>query len=177
MCESTGAHSVRVDSSAPHDYRGRMTSRLRALGLRVAVLCALVPAAVAAHVAVAKPDLPFALLESFDRAFALAYDAAERQVAQLETAKPSSPPRRELFSLLGELDGLISAACDTATARLDVELAVAGTLSPERRHAALGCIERHLDEARKALRRTSDPAVRAEYHLTCERLRDVRRLV
>jgi hypothetical protein len=154
-----------------------MTSRLRALGLRVAVLCALVPAAVATHVAGAKPDLPFALLESFDRAFALVYDAAERRVVELEAARPSAPPRRELFSLLGELDGLVTAACDAATARLDVELAVAGSLSPERRHATLGCIERHLNEARKALGSVTDPEVRAEYHVTCERLREVRRLV
>jgi hypothetical protein len=154
-----------------------MTSRLRALGLRVAVLCALVPAAVATHVAGAKPDLPFALLESFDRAFALVYDAAERRVVELEAARPSVPPRRELFTLLVELDGAVTAACDAATARLDVELAVAGSLSPERRHAALGCIERHLDEARKALGRATDPDVRAEYHITCERLREVRRLV
>ena len=154
-----------------------MTSRLRALGLRVAVLCALVPAAVATHVAGAKTDLPFALLESFDRAFALAYDAAERRVIELEAARPSPPPRRDLFSLLVELDGLVTAACDAATARLDVELAVAGSLSPERRHAALGCIERHLDDARKALGRATDPDERAEYHITCERLRDVRQLV
>jgi len=153
-----------------------MTSRLRTLGLRVAVLCALVPAAVATHIAVSKPDLPFALLESFDRAFSLAYDAAERQVAALEANRPSGP-RRDLSALLGRVDGLVTAACDAATARLDVELAVAGGLSLERRHAALGCIERHLHEARKALRRADDPAVRAEYHLTCERLREVRRLV
>src|SRR5690242_17735091 len=99
---------------------------LRALGLRLAVLCALVPAVVATHVAGAKPELPFALLESFDRAFALAYDAAERQVVALETTRPRPAPGRDVFALLGELEGIIAAACDAASARLDVELAVAG---------------------------------------------------
>ncbi|MGH9884542.1 MAG: hypothetical protein ACREBE_03380 [bacterium] len=154
-----------------------MTSRLRALALRVAVLCALVPAVVATHVASAKSELPFALLESFDRAFALAYDAAERQVAALETARPRLPSGRDVVALLGELEGVITAACDAAGARLDVELAVAGSLSRERRNAVLGCIEHHLNDARKSMRETADPRVRAEYGITCERLREVRRLV
>ena len=154
-----------------------MTSWLRGLGLRVAVLCAFVPTVLVTHAAVAKPELPFALLESFDRAFSLAYDAAERRVAELEAARPGAPPRRDLFALLDEFEGLVAAACDAAAIRLDVELAVAGSLSTERRHAVLGCIERHLDEARKALGRATDPYVRAEYGATCERLREVRRLV
>jgi hypothetical protein len=154
-----------------------MTSWLRGLGLRVAVLCAFVPATLATHAAVAKSELPFALLESFDRAFSLAYDAAERRVAELETSKPGPPLRRDLFALLEEFEGLVTAACDAAAARLDVELAVAGSLSTERRHAVLGCIENHLDEARKARGRATDPYVRAEYDATCERLRDVRRQV
>lgn len=150
---------------------------LRALALRVAVLCALVPAAVATHVAGAKSELPFALLESFDRAFALAYDAAERQVAALETTRPRLPAGRDVVALLGELEGVITAACDAAGARLDVELAVAGSLSRERRNAVLGCIERHLNDARRSMRETADPLVRAEYGVTCERLREVRRWV
>jgi hypothetical protein len=154
-----------------------MTSRLRTLGLRVAVLCALVPAALATHVSGARTDLPFALLESFDRAFALVYDAAERRVVELEAARPAAPQHRELFALLVELDGTVTAACEAATARLDIELAVAASLTTERRHAVLGCIERHLDDARKSLGRATDPEVRAEYHATCERLREVRRLV
>jgi len=154
-----------------------MTSWLRGLGLRVAMLCAFVPAVLVTHAAVAKPDLPFTLLDSFDRAFSLAYDAAERQVAELEASKRVPPLRRDLFALLGEVEGLVTAACDAATARLDVELAVAGSLSTERRHAVLGCIEHHLDEARKALGRATDPDVRAEYGTTCELLREVRRLV
>jgi hypothetical protein len=154
-----------------------MSSWLRALGLRVAVLCALVPAAVAVHVVGAKSELPFALLESFDQAFALAYDAAERQVAALETTRPRLAAGRDVFGLLGELEGIITAACDAAGARLDVELAVAGALSLERRNAVLGCIERHLNDARKSMRETADPLVRAEYDVTCERLREVRQLI
>ena len=49
--------------------------------------------------------------------------------------------------------------------------------SMERRHAALGCLERHLRDARRAVASTADPAVRAEYEVTCERLRDVRRMI
>lgn len=154
-----------------------MTSWLRGLGLRVAMLCAFVPTVLVTHAAVAKPDLPFALLESFDRAFSLAYDAAERQVAKIEAARSAVPLRHELFALLDEFEGLVAAACDAATARLDVEIAVAGGMSTERRHAVLGCIERHLDEARKAHSRATDPYVRAEYGATCARLREVRRLV
>jgi hypothetical protein len=112
-----------------------MTPWLRGLGVRVAMLCAFVPAVLATHAAVGKPELPFALLESFDRAFALVYDAAERRVVELETAKPGVQLRRDLATILGEFEGLVTAACDAATARLDVELAVAGSLSTERRGA------------------------------------------
>ena len=154
-----------------------MTSWLRALGLRVAVLCALVPAVVATHVVAAKSELPFALLESFDRAFALAYDAAERQVVALETTRPRPAAGRDVFALLGELERIIAAACDAAGARLDVELAVAGSWSLERRNAVLGCLELQLRDARKSMREATDPLVRAEYDVTCERLREVRRLL
>lgn len=154
-----------------------MTSWLRVLGLRIAFVGALVATVLALRISVAKPDLPFALFDSFDRAFALAYDAAERKVVELEARNPPAPPRRDVFAILRELEGLILGACDTASTRLDIELAVAGSLSAERRHAVLGCIERHLREARNALRGEADPVVRAEYHTTCERLRAVRQMV
>jgi len=80
-------------------------------------------------------------------------------------------------ALLTELEHRVAVACDAASIRLDVELVVADSLSPERRHAVLACIDRHLGEARHALRRASDPAVRAEYRVTCERLRGVRGMV
>lgn len=154
-----------------------MISWLRVLGLRVAVLCALFGTVVALHAAVARPSLPLALLESFDQAFSLAYDAAERKVAELEAAAPAAPPRRDVFALLSELGDHIAAMCDAATAALDVELAVADALPPERRHATLGCIEHHLGEARRSAQRATDPDVRGEYEQTCDRLRDVRRMI
>jgi hypothetical protein len=148
---------------------------LRALGLRIALLCMLVATVLATHVSVAKPALPFALIDSFDRAFALVYDAAERKVAALEATSPA--PRRDVFALLRELERIVIAECDVAAAKLDVELAISDSWSLERRHAVLGCVEHHLGEARKALDRTTDPDVRAEYLATCERLREVRRLI
>jgi hypothetical protein len=152
-----------------------MTSWWRAHGLRAASLCALLSIAFVTRPAAAGPDLP-TLLDSFDRAFSLVYDAAERQVAALEAARPA-PPRCDVLALLDELTGCVARACDDAATALDVELAVAGALSPERRCATLGCIERHLGEARRAAARASDPAVRAEYEATCERLRDVRQMI
>jgi hypothetical protein len=150
---------------------------LRVLGLRVAVVCALFTTVFALHLAVAKPTSPLALLDSFDQAFSLAYDAAERKVAELEAAAPTAPARRDVFALLSEIGDHIAAMCDAATAALDVELAVAGSLPPERRNAALGCVEHHLAEARRDAQRTTDPMVRGEYEATCERLRDVRRMI
>jgi hypothetical protein len=154
-----------------------MRSWLRVLGLPAVLLGTLVAAVLATHIAAIKPDLPLALLDSFDRTFDLVYDAAERKVSELEGTRPSTPPRRDVRALLCELEGLITAACDAASTRLDVELAVAGSLPPERRIAVLGCIERHLGEARSAAQRATDPAVRAEYQATCDRLREVRGLI
>jgi hypothetical protein len=153
-----------------------MTSWLRALGLRVALLCTLAATVLATHMAVPKAGLPFALIDSLDRAFSLAYDAAERQVAALE-GTTTAPPRHDVLALLGELERCVNAECDAAAVRLDVELAVAGSLSMERRTAVLGCIEHHLREARHALEQATDPWVHAEYDATCERLREIRRLV
>jgi hypothetical protein len=152
----------------------------RPLGLRIASLCALLSmtasGAFVTRPAAAQPDLP-ALLDSFDRAFALVYDAAERQVAALEAARPPAPQVPDVFALLDAFAGCVGQACDAAATALDVELAVAGSLSLERRYATLSCLERHLREARRDATRAADPAVRAEYEATCERLRDVRRLI
>ena len=154
-----------------------MTSRLRVLGLHAVMLCTLVAAVLATHIAAVKPDLPLALLDSFDQAFDLVYDAAERKVSALEAAPSPAATRHDVLAILGRLETQIAAACDRASAVLDTELAVAGSLPPARRIAVLGCIEQHLAAARNAARRTSDPDVRAEYDATCERLREVRRLV
>jgi hypothetical protein len=153
---------------------------LRVLGLRVALACALFTTIVALHLTVAKPSLPFALLDSFDQAFDLAYDAAERKVSELEAtprSRPPATPRCDVFAILRKIEGHVTTMCDSAAAVLDAELATAGALSSERRVAVLGCIERFLDEARTAARRATDPDVRAEYDATCDRLREVRRLI
>jgi hypothetical protein len=154
-----------------------MTSRLRVLGLHVVLLCLLVATVLSTHIAAAKPDLPLALLDSFDQVFSLVYDAAERKVTALEAADPSAAPHPDVFTLLREFEGRVAMACDAASTRLDVELAVAGSLSPARRAAVLGCIEHHLDEARRAAGHATHPDERAEYEATCERLREVRHLV
>src|SRR4051812_45240504 len=148
----------------------------RVLGLRIASLCAVLSIALLARPAAAQPDLP-ALLDSFDRAFALVYDAAERRVAELEAARPPAPLFPDVVTLLDQLTGDVERACCAAAIALDVEIALAGSLSLERRYATLSCLERHLREARRDAARTTDPAVRGEYELTCERLRDVRRLI
>jgi hypothetical protein len=152
----------------------------RVLGLRIASLCALlsmtVSAGFVARPAAAQPDLP-ALLASFDRAFARVYDAAERQVADLEAARAPAPLLPDVFTLLDAFAGCVAQACDASATALEVELAVAGSLTPERRLAALGCLERHLREARRDAVRAADPAVRAEYEATCDRLRNVRNLI
>jgi len=148
----------------------------RVLGLRIASLCAVLSIAFVARPAAAQPDLP-ALLDSFDRAFSLVYDAAERQVAELEAARPPAPLLPDVFTLLDAYAGCVERACGAASTALEVELAVAGSLTPERRLAALGCLERHLREARRDAARAEDPAVRAEYEATCEGLRDVRRMI
>jgi hypothetical protein len=151
-----------------------MPSWLRLLGLRVALLSGLIATLSATGHAAAQPDLP-ALLDSFDRAFALVYDAAERQVAELEAARPPAPLLPDVCTLLDQLAGDVERACSAASTALDVELALAGSL--ERRYATLGCLERHLREARRDAARAGDPAVRTEYEVTCDRLRDVRRLI
>jgi hypothetical protein len=152
-----------------------MTSWLRMLGLRIALLCVLLPAFAAR--AAPGPSLPLRLLDAFDQAFALVYDAAERRVAQLEAAPLPAAPKLDVVALLAAAERDINTACDAAAIRLDIELTVAGSLSAERRSAVLGCIEQQLAAARLALDRTTDPAVRAEYAATCDRLRSVRRQV
>ncbi len=150
---------------------------LRVLGVRVALLSGLVATVFTTHGSAGKPDLPYALLQSFDQAFSLVYDAAERRVAELEATPPAARPPRDVFALLRVLEGQLAVVLDATAAHLDVELALADALPPERRIAARACINRHLDETRAALERTTDPQVRDEYWTTCEQLCEVRRLV
>jgi len=154
-----------------------MPSWLRVLGMRVALLSGLLATVFATDHAAGKPDLPYALLESFDQAFALVYRAAERKVAELEATPPPARPARDVFALFRVLEGQLAAVLDATTANLDVELALAGSLPPDRRMATRACIDRHLAETREAIERTADPDVRDEYWTTCERLCEVRRLV
>ncbi|HEU4728139.1 MAG TPA: hypothetical protein VFT22_09630 [Kofleriaceae bacterium] len=151
-----------------------MTSWLRVLGLRVAMLGALVATVLATHMAVPKPDLPFVLLESFDQAFALAYGAAEREVVALEATPPASSVPRDVAALLDAFERQVAAACDAASVALETELVLADALAPERRAAVLGCIHHHLAAVRSALARASDPEERAEYAVTYDRLRAIR---
>lgn len=153
-----------------------MTSSVRAIGLRIALLCGLVSstALLAASHVPGPTQLPFALLDAFDEAFAAVYDVAEREVIRFEAARPRPLAGPDVVAMLREVERIVSADCEAAATALDVELAVAGSLSLERRNAALGCLERHLREARKAASHACDPGERAEYALTCERLRRVR---
>lgn len=152
-------------------------SWLRALPLRVVFGIAILLAIVGMHMSVAKPRLPFVLIDSFDKAWSLAHEAADRRVTELEAqaSKPYKGPT--LDDVLAHMDAELSVVCDAATDLLDAQLATLDSLAPERRVAALECTLRHLVAARESLVHTSDPAEFAEYDALCERLRDVRRLL
>jgi hypothetical protein len=145
-------------------------SWLRALPVRVVFGIAILLAIIGMHMAVAKPRLPFVLIESFDKAWSLAHEALEA-----EAAKPRKGPT--LDEVLAHLDHELSVACDAATDLLDGQLASLASLAPERRAAALDCTLRHLVAAREHLVHANDPEEYAEYDALCERLRDVRRLL
>jgi hypothetical protein len=150
-----------------------MSSRLRTFGLRIAFLFAIIAAAATIRVASAKPTLPAALLDSFDRACQL----VEQHIAELE--QRASRPRSSLdvVAVLDRLEADIMVAGDAASEALDLELALATDLPWERRMAARGCIERLLGEARCDRLAATDPELRAEYDTTIERLREIRRHV
>src|SRR4051812_32963879 len=139
-----------------------MTSWLR----RVGFLCALVAGIFATHLVVAKPRLPFVVFATLDRALA----SAER--AQLAPA-----PEDPLLAVLAHYEAELLVACDAASDALDRELARLAELSPERRAAALVMTRVHLDLARGDLAHAATPAEYVEYDATCERLRDVRRML
>jgi hypothetical protein len=149
----------------------------RALPLRVVFGITIVLAVIAMHMSVAKPRLPFVLVDSFDKAWSLVSDAAERRIDEIEAdvAKPRKGPT--LDDVLARMDAELSVACDAATDLLDTQLAALDSLAPQRRTAALDCTLRHLVAARESLVHANDPAEFAEYDALCERLRDVRRLL
>jgi len=152
-------------------------SWLRALPLRVVFGIAILLAIIGMHMAVAKPRLPFVLIESFDKAWSLAHDAADRRMTEIEAeaAKPRRGPT--LDDVLARMDAELSVVCDAATDLLDTQLATLDSLAPDRRAAALDCTLHHLVAARESLVHANDPAEFAEYDALCERLRDVRRLL
>ena len=151
-----------------------MSSHLRGLGLRIAFLFSVLAAVLAVRVSVAKPNLPFVLLDSFDRALALVSDAADKRLAELER-RPARTTT--VAALLDRLDGEITVACDAATDLLDTELVLVDTLPELRRASVRGCIERLLVKTRHDRANATDPAECAEYDATLERLREIRRLV
>jgi hypothetical protein len=140
-----------------------MTSWLR----RVGFLCALIAGIFATHLVVAKPRLPFVVFATLDRALA----SAER--AQLAPPGSQDP----LLEVLAHYEAELLVACDAASDALDRELARLAELSPERRAAALAMTRVHLDLARGDLAHAATPAEYVEYDATCERLRDVRRML
>jgi hypothetical protein len=153
-----------------------MSSRLRGLGLRIAFLFSVVAAVFAVRISVAKPSLPFVLLDSFDKAFSLVSDAADKRLAELERRR-TAPATTTVAALLDRLDGEITVACDAATDLLDTELVLVDTLPEFRRASVRGCIERLLVKTRDDRANAIDPAERAEYDATLERLREIRSLV
>ena len=150
---------------------------LRALPLRVVFGCAILVAIIATHMSVAKPRLPFVLVDSFDKALSLVSDAADRRMEEIEARTPKASKGPTLDDVLARIEADLTVACDAATEQLDAQLASLDGLAPERRTAALECTLHHLTAARASLVRTSDPAEFAEYDAMCERLRDVRRLL
>jgi len=149
-----------------------MSSRLRRFGLRIAFLFVLVAAAATIRVTAGKPMLPFALLESFDRAYGL----VEQRVDALEQAA-ARPPATSLATWLDRLAAEVDRACDAAAARLDTELVLAPALPDARRATVRGCIEHHLAVTRYERARATDPDLRAEYDATLDRLREIRERV
>ena len=147
-----------------------MKPHKRSLGLRAAVLFAMIAALFGVRAATVSP-LP-ALFASFDKAVS----AVEDQIRALEQppARASQPP---LAELLARLDGEITVACDAATEELDRVLESRPALPPLQRAVVRACIDRHLWDARHALARTTDPEIRAEYDALCERLHEVRDFV
>ncbi|MEO8549655.1 MAG: hypothetical protein ABI678_06770 [Kofleriaceae bacterium] len=140
-----------------------MTSWLRRLGF----LCALIAGIFATHLVVAKPRLPFVVFATLDRAFA--------SVDRAQLAPPAS--RDPLMVVLAHYEAELLVACDAASDALDRELARLADLAPERRAAALTMARVHLDLARGDLAHAATPAEYVEYDATCERLRDVRRML
>lgn len=139
-----------------------MTSWLR----RVGFVIALIGGIFATHLVVAKPRLPFVVLATLDRAF-----------TSVTRAQLSAPDQDPLMGALAVYEADLLVLCDAASEELDRQLARLGELAPERRAAALHMTRVHLDLARGDLAHAPTAAEYAEYDATCERLREVRRML
>jgi len=131
---------------------------VRRFALRVGVLFLLVAGVFATHLAVSKPRLPFVVLASIERAF-------------------SQPQKLTILEVLTQYEADLLVACDAASESLDRALARLETLQPERRAAAYFVTMKHLELARGDLAHAATAEEFIEYDATCERLRDVRRLL
>lgn len=143
-----------------------MASWLRRFGVRLAFFCVLIASVFATHLAVAKPRLPFVVFGTLDRAFTL----AEQQQAPVA-------PRHSVMEVLAIYEAELLVIGDAASDALDHELARLDHVAPHHRVAALACVQRHLDLARADLVHATTPEEFREFDATCERLRDVRRLL
>jgi hypothetical protein len=143
-----------------------MASWLRRFGVRLAFFCVLIAGVFATHLAHAKPRLPFIVLGSLDRAFTIA-----------EQHQPAAAPKHTVMEVLAIYEAELLVICDAASDALDHELARLDLIAPQHRAAALACVQHHLDLARGDLAHAASPGEYAEYDATCERLRDVRRLL
>ncbi|MEO6775131.1 MAG: hypothetical protein ABI467_19360 [Kofleriaceae bacterium] len=143
-----------------------MASWLRRFGVRLAVFCLLIAGVLATHLAVAKSRLPFVVFGTLDRALTIA-----------ERDQPSVAPTHTLMQVLALYEAELVVICDAASDALDHELARLDTVLPQHRAAALVYVQHHLDRARGDLAHSTTSGEAAEYDATCERLRDVRRLL
>ena len=143
-----------------------MVSWLRRFGVRLAFFGVLIAGVFATHLTHAKPRLPFIVLGSLDRAF-----------TQAEQHQPPVKATHTLDEVLRIYEAQLLVIGDAASDALDHELARLELLAPAQRTAALAVLQRHLDLARADLVRSTTPEEFREFDATCERLREVRRML
>ena len=143
-----------------------MASWLRRFGVRLAFFGVLIAGVFATHLTHAKPRLPFVVLGSLDRAFTLA-----------EQQQPPVGTKQTLDEVLRIYEAQLLVIGDAASDALDHELAQLDRVASTHRAAALACLQRHLDLARTDLIHAQTPEEFREFDATCERLREVRRML
>ena len=157
-----------------------MTSWLRGLALRAALLCVFLTSglALAPTAAAAGGRLPCTLLETFDRALLLVYDAVDREIARIEAeTMVAAAARLDADLILDVLGERLAVDCELAAATLDARLERLGAMMPADRRRVRRCIDEQLHAAILGLARARDADEQAEYRVTCVRLREVRRRV